>query len=94
MLNGGGSGCEGRSGTDRDCGLQAQPLPAKPVSKAQHDGPSREDLEGRILGVVQSLIGNDVKVDEPLSKQGLDSLAAMELRQKLQVPLFMGDCDV
>lgn len=31
-------------------------------------------------------MGGEVAPDEPLAAQGLDSLAGMELRQKLQVP--------
>ena len=42
-------------------------------------------LEAEILALVQSYVGEQVAPDEPLAKQGLDSLAAMELRQKLQV---------
>ena len=34
---------------------------------------------------VRELIGGEVAPDEPLAAQGLDSLAGMELRQKLQV---------
>lgn len=47
--------------------------------------PSMAELEASILSVVHDLIGPDVAPDAPLSGQGLDSLAAMELRQKLQV---------
>ena len=35
--------------------------------------------------VAQALVGEAVDVDLPLATQGLDSLAAMELRQMLQV---------
>ena len=42
-------------------------------------------LEAEILALVQSYVEEQVAPDEPLAKQGLDSLAAMELRQKLQV---------
>ena len=34
---------------------------------------------------VRELVGGEVAPDEPLAAQGLDSLAGMELRQKLQV---------
>ena len=34
---------------------------------------------------VRDLVGADVSPAEPLAAQGLDSLAGMELRQKLQV---------
>lgn len=36
---------------------------------------------------VRDLVGADVAPDEPLALQGLDSLASMELRQKLQARL-------
>lgn len=53
------------------------PLPLKARSLA--------DLEAMVLAVVVDLVGEGVDVNEPLSSQGLDSLASMELRQKLQV---------
>ena len=43
------------------------------------------ELEKLVLEVVQELTGEVVDPDQPLAVQGLDSLAAMELRQKLQV---------
>ena len=43
------------------------------------------EVEAAVLEVVAELVGDDVDVGEPLAGQGLDSLAAMELRQKLQV---------
>lgn len=43
-----------------------------------------EALQRDILETVSSYVGAEVPIDEPLSKLGLDSLAAMELRQKLQ----------
>jgi hypothetical protein len=48
--------------------------------------PSRTELESMIAAVVADLMGADVARDAPLAAQGLDSLTAMELRQKLQVP--------
>ena len=38
-----------------------------------------------MLEVAADLVGGSIDVGEPLAGQGLDSLAAMELRQKLQV---------
>ena len=43
------------------------------------------EIEAAVLEVVQDLVGDGIDVGEPLAGQGLDSLAAMELRQKLQV---------
>jgi hypothetical protein len=44
-------------------------------------------LQQEILDMVRGFVGADVAVDQPLVAQGLDSLAGMELRQKLQVCL-------
>lgn len=46
---------------------------------------SQFELEKTIVEVVRELTGESVDPDQPLAGQGLDSLAAMELRQKLQV---------
>lgn len=45
-----------------------------------------QTLEAEICGMVAGYVGTDVDASMPLAAQGLDSLAAMELRQKLQVP--------
>lgn len=42
-------------------------------------------LQEEMLELVKGFVGADVAPDQPLVSQGLDSLAAMELRQKLQV---------
>ena len=47
---------------------------------------SAAELEAEVVGMVASFVGADVDPTTPLAAQGLDSLAAMELRQKLQVP--------
>lgn len=44
-----------------------------------------EGVTAEIMQMVASFVGRDVDADLPLVAQGLDSLAAMELRQKLQV---------
>lgn len=42
-------------------------------------------LEKTVQGIVEQLVGASVAIEAPLAAQGLDSLASMELRQKLQV---------
>lgn len=49
---------------------------------------SLADIRSAIVHIVTDLTGSAVAVDRPLAAQGLDSLASMELRQKLQVGLF------
>ena len=56
---------------------------AAPTSKAAAM-PSRAELQLAIAGVVGDLVGADVDADVALASQGVDSLTAMELRQKLQ----------
>ena len=51
----------------------------------QSGTPSLQDLQAAVLVMVRELVGADIAPDVPLGAQGLDSLAAMELRQKLQV---------
>ena len=46
---------------------------------------SNTELEAAILQLVQDVLGVEVAIDQPLAAQGLDSLAAIEIRQKLQV---------
>ena len=48
---------------------------------------TQAELQSAIAGVVRELVGADVDADVALASQGLDSLTAMELRQKLQVRL-------
>lgn len=50
------------------------------------------EMEEAVLQVVADLVGDGVDVGEPLAGQGLDSLAAMELRQKLQVGFRLSLC--
>ncbi len=47
---------------------------------------SAAELEAEISALVHGYVGDKVDPTAPLAVQGLDSLAAMELRQKLQVP--------
>ena len=46
---------------------------------------SLADTEATILHIAGNLTGTELTRDQPLASQGLDSLVAMELRQKLQV---------
>ena len=68
-------------------GDKAEVPEAKAKQATKKGMPSLAELEATILSLVHDLIGPDVTPDAPLSSQGLDSLAAMELRQKLQVRL-------
>ena len=72
----------------------SQALSEAPVSSSHPEeassalGPaarSLDELQRLVLSVVRDLVGADVDPAAPLGAQGLDSLAAMELRQKLQV---------
>ena len=47
-------------------------------------GFNAETLEAAVADLVANLTGSRPEPDRPLAAQGLDSLAAMELRQKLQ----------
>ena len=44
-----------------------------------------EDIKDTIVTTLRDIIGREVDDDEPLIAQGLDSLAAMELRKRMQV---------
>ena len=42
-------------------------------------------IQQQIIDIVKGYVDDDVDVEKPLAMQGLDSLAFMELRQKLEV---------
>lgn len=42
-------------------------------------------IEAELINIVEAYVGSKIDVHNPLANQGLDSLAALELRQKLQV---------
>jgi Phosphopantetheine attachment site len=51
-------------------------------------GMDRQELRSRVAAVAATVIGMSAVVPEqPLALQGMDSLAAMELRHKLQVQI-------
>ncbi len=58
------------------------------AGQAAHGGglASAAELEAVIGGVVAELVGARVAPDAPLAGQGLDSLAALELRRQLEAP--------
>ena len=60
-------------------------IPAARAVNVSATGLSTEQALSDIIGIVQDLTGSDVDPAAPLLAQGLDSLAAMELRQKIQV---------
>eukprot|EP00884_Botryococcus_braunii_P010404 jgi/Botrbrau1/19365/Bobra.0471s0002.1 len=64
-------------------GLLSEGSTSSPTSAA-HEPMTRQAIELEIMEMVVGFVGHEVSVDQPLAAQGLDSLAAMELRQKLQ----------
>lgn len=60
-------------------------IPAARTVNVSATGLSIEQALSDIIGIVRDLTGSDVDPAAPLLAQGLDSLAAMELRQKIQV---------
>ena len=46
---------------------------------------SEEDIKNTIVSALRDIMGTEVDDDEPLIAQGLDSLAAVELRKRIQV---------
>ena len=72
---------------------KAQDCPAKIyITYLQEEGRGQaqfamttEANEAAIVDLGTSYVGKGVDRDTPMAQQGLDSLAAMELRQKLQV---------
>ena len=56
--------------------------------------PSPEELLRLVLDAVRDLVGAEVDPRAALGGQGLDSLAAMELRQKLQVLRVSSCCRI
>ena len=63
---------------------QVPQLPVAASKTGPHIGASLSSIQAVISEIVQDLVGQDVAVDAALAAQGLDSLAAMELRQRLQ----------
>ena len=85
-------GCQASYALSADPGNSPQAveeLDAQPDSKASpSDGRmaefTSETLQAAVADLVADLTGQRPALDQPLAAQGLDSLAAMELRQKLQ----------
>ena len=46
---------------------------------------SSQHIKDTIVTALRDIIGTEVHDDEPLMTQGLDSLAALELRKRMQV---------
>ena len=60
-------------------------IPAARAVNVSTTGLSIEQALSEITEIVHDLTGSDVDPAAPLLAQGLDSLAAMELRQRIQV---------
>ena len=63
---------------------QVPQLPMADSNMSRQTKQSLSSIEAVIFEIVMDLVGQDVSIDAPLAGQGLDSLAAMELRQRLQ----------
>jgi hypothetical protein len=70
--------------------LQAAPAPVQAAAQpakaaAARAAPSAADVEAAVQQVVLSVLGSGaIDPDQPLATQGMDSLAGLELRQKIQ----------
>ncbi len=76
------------AGTSGQAGSGMGSLAARGAGHTAHGGglASAAELEAAIAGVVAELVGARVAPDAPLAGQGLDSLAALELRRQLEAP--------
>ena len=63
-------------------GLHSSP-PARQIPAPQVTGADFAAVEQQVLAVVHSIAGADVRLDTPLAAAGVDSLAAVELRNEL-----------
>ena len=62
-------------------------------SPMSHDPPLELDaavIAAKVTEIVQEYIDDKIDITRPLHIQGIDSIANMELRQKLQVRSFFG----
>lgn len=48
-------------------------------------GTSLQDVQSALVDLVDEVMGSKPSMDSPLASEGLDSLTAMELRQKVEV---------
>lgn len=70
--------------TAATAGVAAQPLPPAAPAQAAHLSPAA--IEAAVRQLVAAVLGReDADPGAPLAAQGLDSLAGLELRQKVQV---------
>lgn len=64
----------------------AAPLPTKAAAMQQDTALSAAAIEAAVQQVVATVLGSEaVDPEQPLAAQGMDSLAGLELRQKIQV---------
>lgn len=66
----------------------AEPPAAERVSVASHAAPNVASIEASITRAAASVLGTEqLDPRQPLAAQGLDSLASLELRQRIQAGL-------
>ncbi len=64
----------------------SKPKATQETSKAFHEAASMTSIEGAVTRAAAGILGTEeLDTKQPLAAQGLDSLASLELRQRIQV---------